>query len=258
MDKIALVTGASRGIGQAIAIKLAENNFFIVINYRKRREAALETLRQVRARGADGVLYQADVSEPGQVDEMFTSIEKEFGTVNVLVNNAGWGLISLVESTTNELWDRHIAVNLSSVFYCSRRALPGMIERKWGRIINITSIAGLKGLAGLAAYSAAKAGVIGFTRALAQEVAGTGVTVNAIAVGFAKTDMGLSFFQATGLPVEEFARKFTLTGDLVDPIEVGELVAFLASDKAKSITGEVIVIDGGQLLAPSLATLLSP
>ncbi len=257
MSKVALVTGSSRGIGRAIAVELAKLKYKIIINYRKRLNAAEETLKLVKDAGGEGIIIRADVSKENEVKEMFHKIREAYGGIDILVNNAGWGLISLLEQMDSKLWERHIAVNLSSAFYCSREAIPYMLKNKWGRIINITSIAGIRGIAGLVAYSTAKAGLIGFTKALAQELAGTGITVNAIAIGFAKTDMGFSFFKATGISIEEFKRKFTLTGDLVEPFEVASLVAYLASDKAKNITGQVFVIDSGQSLAPSALSLFS-
>ena len=201
MNRIALVTGSSRGIGRAIALELGRLGYKIIINYRKRKEAAEETLEKIRKIGSSGIIIRADVSKHEEVREMFSKIKKIYGGIDILVNNAGWGLLSPLQTMDKELWERHISVNLSSVFYCTREALPHMLARKWGRIINITSIAGIRGLPGLVGYSAAKAGVIGFTKALAQEVSGTGITVNAVAVGFAKTDMGLSFFKATGISI---------------------------------------------------------
>lgn len=247
--KTVLVTGASRGIGRAIAVEFARLGYRVVINYRKRDGEARETLRLVEEAGGEGLLAKADVSDPVQVDGMFERVRESFGGVDILVNNAGWGFLSPIETMDDGLWERHIRVNLNSVFYCTRRALPYMISQGWGRIINITSIAGLRGLAYLSAYSAAKAGVIGFTLSIAQELRGTGVTVNAIAAGFAKTDMGLSFFRALNIDLEKFKRRYTLTGDLVDPADVAGLAIYLASDRARNITGSVFLVDSGQMLA---------
>lgn len=244
-----LVTGSSRGIGRAIALEFARHGYRVVVNYRKRGSEAEETLRLVREVGGEGFVVKADVSDPKQVDSMFKVIREAYGGVDILVNNAGWGLISPVESMEDSLWERHIRVNLNGVFYCSRRALPYMLDNGWGRIINITSIAGLRGVRYLSAYSAAKAGVIGFTKALAQELKHTGITVNAVAVGFARTDMGLSFFKALGLDLDRFLEKYTLTGSLVEPVEVARLVSYLASEDARNITGSVFLIDSGQSLA---------
>ncbi|MCE4614203.1 MAG: SDR family oxidoreductase [Desulfurococcales archaeon] len=249
VSKVALVTGSSRGIGRAISLELAKAGYSLVINYRKRGEEARKTLELVKDYGVDAVTAKADVSDPIQVQNMIGIANNHYGRLDVVVNNAGWGYLTPVGSMDTELWDRHIRVNLNGVFYVTRESLPLLSNSPSGRVINITSIAGIRGLPGLAAYSAAKAGVISFTRALSQELAGSRITVNAVAVGFARTDMGLSFFKATGISVEEYEARYTLTGKLVEPVEVARLVVYLASEDARNITGQVFVIDSGQLLA---------
>ncbi len=247
--RVALVTGSSRGIGRAIAIRLAKEGYVIAVNYRKREEEAKKTVNAIKDLGGEALSFRADVSKEDDVEKMFDDIESSLGKVSILVNNAGWGLLTPVTQMDSNLWDRHINVNLRSVFLCTKRALPSMIEREWGRIVNITSIAGIMGLAGLAAYSAAKAGIIGFTKSLAQELKGTGITVNAVAAGFVKTKMGLSFFEATGISPETWAKKWTLTERLLEPEDIAEVVAFLVSEKASNITGQVIVVDAGTTVA---------
>ena len=248
-SKVALVTGASRGLGRAISTELAKEGYSIVVNYRKREAEAKKTAETLKEYGIEVLIAKADVSDPAQVQDMVNIVSEHFGRMDVLVNNAGWGYLTPVSDMDIGLWDRHIRVNLNGLFYVTKNSLPLLSKSHNGRIINITSIAGIRGLPGLAAYSAAKAGIIGFTRALAQELSGSSITVNAVAVGFARTEMGLSFFKATGISVEDYEEKYTLTGKLVEPNEVARLVVYLASDDARNITGQVFVIDSGQLLA---------
>lgn len=238
--KCALVTGGSRGIGRAVCIKLAQMGYFILINYKSNTEEANTTLNLVKEQGADGELLQFDIADKEQIQQALsnwieTNSEKH---IEVLVNNAGIREDSLLAWMTDEQWDNVITTNLESFFYTTRTVLNSMLGRKYGRIINVVSLSGLKGLPGQTNYSAAKAGVIGATKALAQEVGRQGITVNAVAPGFIKTDM------TTGLDEKELkmlipVRRFGT------PEEVAHAVAFLASADAAYITGQVLSVNGG-------------
>ena len=243
--KVALVTGSSRGIGRAIAIELARNGAFVYVNYRKREEEAQRTLKSILEVGGSGAIVRADVSVESDVDSMFEQIQRESGKLDILINNAGWGYAAPFRSVDVRLWDRTINVNLRSVFLVTRRALELMDENVYGRIVNISSIAGVMGFAFLTPYSAAKAGIIGFTKALAQELANTEITVNAIAAGIVKTDMGKSLFDVLNIGEGDFAEAFTLTGKVIEPEEIAKVVLFLVSDDARNITGQVITVDSG-------------
>ncbi len=239
--KYALVTGGSRGIGRAICLELARCGSPVLINYKTNTAAARETLSAVQALGVSAELLRFDVTSK---DEVETAIEKWESAhpddyVSILVNNAGIRKDSLMFMMSDEEWSEVLATSLDSFFYITRRILKHMMPRKrGGRIINIASLSGLKGMSGQTNYSAAKAGLIGATKALAQEVASRGVTVNAVAPGFVETDM------TKELPMEEL-KKLVPIGRFGKAEEVAALVAFLASDKAAYITGEVININGG-------------
>ncbi|MGQ4892508.1 MAG: SDR family NAD(P)-dependent oxidoreductase [Candidatus Njordarchaeia archaeon] len=247
--KVALVTGSSRGIGKAIAIELAKHGSNVVVNYRRRKEEAENTIREIQRLGAEGLLIQADVSSSAQVQEMFRLVKEKFGRLDILVNNAGWGLATPFSGIDEQLWDRTINVNLKSVYLCTKEALKLMNPSEYGRIVNISSIAGLIGIPMLSAYSAAKAGIIGLTKALAVELSDTNITVNAIAAGIVKTKMGESLFDVMGVEEKEWAGKNTLTGKIVTPGEVASLVVYLASEQAQNITGQTFIIDSGLTLA---------
>ena len=238
--KCALVTGGSRGIGRAICVKLATMGYHIVINYKGNLEAANETLALVRATGSDGELLQFDVANKEEILRLLggwieTNNEKY---IEVLVNNAGIKDDGLMMWMKDEQWENVIATILGGFFYVTRVVLNSMLLKKYGRIVNVVSLSGLKGLPGQVNYSAAKAGVIGATKALAQEVGRRGITVNAVAPGFIKTDMteGLDEKELKSMiPVKRFG-----TAE-----EVAHAVGFLASPQAGYITAEVLSINGG-------------
>lgn len=238
--KYALVTGGSRGIGRAVCIKLAEEGYTLLINYKSNEAEALKTLELVREKGADGIIMKFDVSDQKQVDEVLgTWIESNKDkTIEVLVNNAGIRQDGLLMWMTDEQWKGVLGSSLDGFFYVTRLVINGMLVKRFGRVVNIVSLSGLKGMPGQTNYSAAKAGVIGATKALAQEVARRGVTVNAVAPGFIKTDMTQDLKEAdlkSLIPMQRFG----------EADEVADAVLFLASKKASYITGEVININGG-------------
>jgi 3-oxoacyl-[acyl-carrier protein] reductase len=238
--KCALVTGGSRGIGRAICIKLASLGYYVLVNYKSNIEEAEKTLALIKQNGGNGELLQFDVSDKTEIQQILGNwiSSHEENHIEVLVNNAGIRDDSLMAWMAEEQWDNVLKTNLDSFFYVTRLVLSGMLERKYGRIINVVSLSGLKGLAGQTNYSAAKAGVIGATKALAQEVGRQGITVNALAPGFIKTDMtdGLDEKELKGLiPVKRFGL----------PEEVAHAAVFLASPESAYITGQVLSVNGG-------------
>ncbi|HET6540543.1 MAG TPA: 3-oxoacyl-ACP reductase FabG [Chryseolinea sp.] len=238
--KYALVTGGSRGIGRAICIKLAEQGYNIIINFKSNEAEANKTAEMVRQKNVQAELLRFDVSNKNEVDSILAGwVEKNKETpIEVLVNNAGIREDALMIWMTEEQWKNVLGSSLDAFYYVTRQVLNGMLASKYGRIVNVVSLSGLKGMPGQTNYSAAKAGVIGATKALAQEVARRGVTVNAVAPGFIRTDMtqDLNEQELKGLiPMKRFG----------EPEEVADAVVFLASPKASYITGNVLSINGG-------------
>lgn len=238
--KFALVTGGSRGIGRAICIKMADMGYNILINYKSNEAEAQQTLALIKEKGVDGEILQFDVSDKEQVKSKLGGWMEanEDKIIEVLVNNAGIREDTLMMWMKDEQWDNVIKTNLDGFFFVTRLVVNSMLLKKYGRIINIVSLSGLKGLPGQTNYSAAKAGVIGATKALAQEIGRKGITVNAVAPGFIKTDMteGLNENELKNLiPLKRFGL----------PEEVAYTVGFLASAEAAYITAEVISVNGG-------------
>ncbi len=242
--KVAVVTGASRGIGRAIALELAARGARVVVNYHRSEQAAQEVVSQIKANGGEAAAFQADVSDFQQAQALIKFALETFGDLHILVNNAGITRDTLLMTMSEEDWDEVIRTNLKSTFNCSKAAIRHMIRKRYGRIINIASVAGQMGNAGQTNYSASKAGQIGFTKALAREVASRNITVNAIAPGFVDTEI------LNTMPREtlEAALKLVPLGRMGRPEEIAFAVAFLASDQAAYITGQVLGVDGGMAM----------
>ena len=239
----ALVTGASRGIGRAVALELAGAGATVAVNYASSSGAAEEVVAQISAAGGSAYALKADVSQEDQVEQLMAAVQERSGSLDVLVNNAGITRDGLLMRMKTEDWQAVLELNLSGVFLCTRAITRTMLKQKRGRIINITSVVGLMGNAGQANYAAAKAGVIGFTRSTARELASRGITVNAVAPGFIATDM------TKDLKADELLNAIPL-GRYGQPEEVAGAVRFLAADPAAAyITGQVLQVDGGMVMA---------
>jgi 3-oxoacyl-[acyl-carrier protein] reductase len=242
-ERVAIITGASRGIGRATALALAAEGANVVVNYASSSAAADEVVKAITDAGGNAIALQADVSKLEQVDALINHTLEKFGRVDVLVNNAGITRDTLLLRMKPDDWQAVIDLNLTGVFFCTRAASKLMLKQKSGRIINITSVAGQMGNPGQANYSAAKAGVIGFTKTVAKELASRGITVNAVAPGFIATDM------TSGVKSEEILKYIPL-GRYGEPDEVAGMIRFLAADPAAAyITGQVFNVDGGMVMA---------
>lgn len=241
-EKVALVTGASRGIGRAIALDLAAHGAKIVVNYRSDSDSADAVVASIVAAGGAAVAIQADVSQFAEAQRLVKEAKGAFGQIDILVNNAGTTRDTLLMMMKEDQWDTVIDTNLKSVFNCCKAVLRPMVRRKQGgRIINITSVVGLIGQGGQTNYAASKAGIIGFTKSLAKEVGSRQITVNAVAPGFIPTDLTAALDEEMVKGITDF----TPLGRMGQPEEVAHVVTFLASDRAAFITGETVRVDGG-------------
>lgn len=239
--KIALVTGGSRGIGRAIALTLAGYGADVAVNYSGSEEAANAVVQEIRAMGCRAVAVRADVSDKQACTGMFETIKQELGSLDILVNNAGITRDGLAVAMKEEDFDQVIATNLKGAFLCMQLAGKEMMRKRSGRILNISSITGVHGNAGQINYCAAKAGLIGMTKTLARELAGRGVTVNALAPGYIDTDMTAKLPEK----VKETVLQSIPLKRMGQPQDIAEAVAFLASDRAAYITGQTLMVDGG-------------
>lgn len=241
-DQVAVITGASRGIGKASAIALAQEGASVVVNYANNSEAADKVVAEITEAGGNAIALKADVSNPEEVDNLFKEAVKAFGKVDILVNNAGITRDTLMLRMKLEDWQKVIDLNLTGVFLCCKAVSKMMLKQRSGKIINISSVAGQMGNPGQANYSAAKAGVIGLTKTLAKEFASRGVTVNAVAPGFIETDM------TSGLEADEIL-KFIPLARYGKPEEIAGMIRFLCADTASNyITGQVFNVDGGMVM----------
>ncbi|MDX2159737.1 MAG: 3-oxoacyl-[acyl-carrier-protein] reductase [bacterium] len=240
-ERIAVVTGASRGIGRGIALELAKRGATVVVNYNASADAAGEVVAEIEALGAQGLAVKADVSQEADADALIKTTIDAFGRIDILVNNAGTTRDNVIMLMKADDFDTVIETNLRSTWLVSKAAVRSMMRKRYGRIVNITSISGIMGNGGQTNYSASKAGIIGLTKALAREVASRGITVNAVAPGFVNTDL------TAGLP-EDILKKLNENiplGRWGTVEDVALATAFLASDEAAYITGHVLTVDGG-------------
>lgn len=244
MSRVALVTGGSRGIGRAIALRLAADGHQVAVNYTASAASAHDVVEAIVARGGTARAIQADVGDADAVASMFGEIEEHFGRVGILVNNAGITRDDLLLRMGVDAWDEVIETNLRSVYLCSRAAMRGMLRLKWGRIISMSSISGISGNPGQANYAASKAAIIGFSKSVAREVGSRNITVNVVAPGFIETDMT----DKLGSEIAEEVAQRVALGRLGRPEEIAAAVGYLASDDAAYVTGQTLVVDGGLAL----------
>lgn len=242
--KVALITGASRGIGRAVAVKLAAEGAKVAINYAGNTAKAEEVKAEIEKSGGQAILVQADVSNCEAVDAMIEKVTEAFGQIDILVNNAGITRDGLLMRMKEEDFDAVINTNLKGVFHCTKAVSKLMMKKRSGRIVNMASVVGLMGNAGQANYAAAKAGVIGFSKSAAKELAARGINVNVVAPGFIATDMTAA--------MTDKAKEATLAGipqkRMGEPEEVANAVLFLVSDYASYITGQIVNVDGGMVM----------
>ncbi|MBU2538309.1 MAG: 3-oxoacyl-[acyl-carrier-protein] reductase [Proteobacteria bacterium] len=243
-EKIAVVTGGSRGIGRAICLRLAAQGATVMVNYVSNPAAAEETVQSIRAAGGKAEPVQFNVAVAAEIEAAFKNILDAHGRVDILVNNAGITRDGLLMKMKDEQWDEVLNTNLKGVFLCTKAVSRAMMKQRWGRIINITSVIGFAGNAGQANYAAAKAGIVGFTKSVAKELASRGITVNGVAPGYIVTDMTRDLSEE----VTNTIKNEIPMGTLGEPDDIAGAVAFLASDDARYVTGQFIHVNGGMFM----------
>jgi 3-oxoacyl-[acyl-carrier protein] reductase len=242
--RVAVVTGGGRGIGRAVAVRLANEGANVAITYRSNYTAAEEVAEEVRAAGAQCEIFKGDVASPEDVDALFKGVRAAFGTVEILVNNAGLTRDNLMMRMKESEFDEVLRTNLKGTYLCTRAALRPMIRARWGRIINVSSVVGLVGNSGQANYAASKAGIIGFTKSVAREVAQRGITANVVAPGYVQTELTSSLSDE----VKDQIRGQVPAGRFAEAEEVAEVVAFLAGEGTGYVTGQTVAVDGGMTM----------
>ena len=243
--KVALVTGGARGIGRATALALARGGANVLVNYLQNHNAATEVTEMIQGLGRKSVAVQANVGNQSEVESMFAQLDKAFGKLDILVNNAGAGVPKPLEEITLDFWDSILQVDLTGTFLCTQEAAKRMIPRKYGRIVNVSSIAGVRGMEIDPAYTAAKAGVLGFTKSIARYLGKYNITVNSICPGSIDTDLPRQFLPEE---IRVGVAKSSALGRIGQPEEVADAILFFASDYSRYVTGQMILVDGGIIM----------